>query len=79
MMTMILYISSRSKIGFHIAVKLLRANANVIITTRFPKDAYKRFAELPDAGSLLQRIQIYPLDLRVVNEYEEWFYMVLLR
>ena len=34
----------RAKIGMYIALMLLRAGADVTITTRFPKDAVRRFA-----------------------------------
>ena len=33
----------RVKIGFHTALKLLRAGARVIVTTRFRQDAFERF------------------------------------
>jgi len=54
----------RVKIGFEAALKLLRCGARVIVTTRFPKDAAKRFAEVEGAEEWLDRLQVYGLDLR---------------
>src|SRR5262249_41914132 len=34
----------RVKIGYQAALKLLRGNATVVVTTRFPRDAARRFA-----------------------------------
>src|SRR5690606_34192015 len=39
----------RAKIGMHIALRLLRDGAHTTITTRFPRDAVRRFSSLPDA------------------------------
>jgi NAD(P)-dependent dehydrogenase (short-subunit alcohol dehydrogenase family) len=39
---------ARIKIGFEIAVKLLRDGATVIATTRFWKDAFLRYQKQPD-------------------------------
>jgi NAD(P)-dependent dehydrogenase (short-subunit alcohol dehydrogenase family) len=54
----------RIKIGFHLACKLLRDGAHVTITTRFPRDAARRFAALPDAADLADRLRIVGIDLR---------------
>lgn len=52
----------RVKIGFHTAVKLLRDGAEVIVTTRFPRDAARRFAALPDAADWVGRLHVYGVD-----------------
>jgi hypothetical protein len=52
----------RMKIGFHVALKLLRDGAAVLVTTRFPRDAARRFAQVPDAAEWLSRLQIYGVD-----------------
>ena len=39
---------ARVKIGYQAALKLLRAGAHVIVTTRFPVDAASRYAKEPD-------------------------------
>ena len=54
----------RVKIGFHVALKLLRAGANVVVTTRFPADGAKRFSEEPDYNEWKTRLQLFGLDLR---------------
>ncbi len=54
----------RSKIGMYIALRLLRDGAHTTITTRFPKDAVRRFADLPDSGDWLHRLKIVGIDLR---------------
>jgi NAD(P)-dependent dehydrogenase (short-subunit alcohol dehydrogenase family) len=55
---------ARVKIGFQAALKLLRAGAHVIVTTRFPVDAADRYSREPDASSYQERLQIHGLDLR---------------
>jgi NAD(P)-dependent dehydrogenase (short-subunit alcohol dehydrogenase family) len=54
----------RVKIGFEAALKLLRAGANLVVTTRFPRDAASRFAAQEDSSLWITRLQIYGLDLR---------------
>jgi NAD(P)-dependent dehydrogenase (short-subunit alcohol dehydrogenase family) len=55
---------ARVKIGFQAALKLLRAGAHVIVTTRFPVDAAARYAREPDFSDFGSRLQIHGLDLR---------------
>jgi len=55
---------ARVKIGYQAALKLLRAGANVVATTRFPVDAASRYAQEPDFGAFSDRLQIYGVDLR---------------
>ncbi|GAA1505724.1 NAD(P)-dependent dehydrogenase (short-subunit alcohol dehydrogenase family) [Agromyces terreus] len=54
----------RAKIGMYIALRLLRDGAHTTITTRFPRDAARRFAAMPDAGEWLHRLKIVGIDLR---------------
>ncbi len=54
----------RVKIGFHAALKLLQAGAYVIVTTRFPRDAAKRFLAEEDSNQWRHRLQLHGLDLR---------------
>eukprot|EP00045_Choanoeca_perplexa_P009045 m.85450 g.85450 ORF g.85450 m.85450 type:complete len:465 (+) comp14724_c0_seq9:270-1664(+) len=54
----------RIKIGYQIVLKLLRAGATVVVTTRFPQDALRRYQEEEDAADWLSRLQLYGLDLR---------------
>jgi NAD(P)-dependent dehydrogenase (short-subunit alcohol dehydrogenase family) len=55
---------ARVKIGFQAALKLLRAGAHVIVTTRFPVDAAERYSREPDYPIFSERLQIHGLDLR---------------
>ena len=55
---------ARVKIGFNASLKLLRAGAHVIVTTRFPVDAADRYAHEPDFPAFADRLQIHGLDLR---------------
>ena len=55
---------ARVKIGYQAALKLLRAGAHVVVTTRFPVDAASRYAKEPDFSSFGGRLQIFGLDLR---------------
>lgn len=54
----------RIKIGYQVALKLLRDGARVIVTTRFPYDAASRFAQEIDFKNWENRLQIYGLELR---------------
>ena len=54
----------RAKIGMYIALRLLRDGAHTTITTRFPKDAVRRFAALEDSADWLHRLKIVGIDLR---------------
>ncbi|MEO7348326.1 MAG: SDR family NAD(P)-dependent oxidoreductase [Terrimesophilobacter sp.] len=54
----------RAKIGMHIALRLLRDGAHTTITTRFPRDAARRFSSLPDSSDWLHRLRIVGIDLR---------------
>jgi len=54
----------RAKIGMYIALRLLRDGAHTTITTRFPNDAVRRFAAMPDSADWLDRLQVVGIDLR---------------
>jgi NAD(P)-dependent dehydrogenase (short-subunit alcohol dehydrogenase family) len=54
----------RVKIGYQAGIKLLRAGAQLIVTTRFPRDSAARYAQEPDFGEWGQRLEIFGLDLR---------------
>jgi NAD(P)-dependent dehydrogenase (short-subunit alcohol dehydrogenase family) len=54
----------RVKIGYQAGVKLLRAGARLIVTTRFPRDSAARYAREADFGEWADRLEIYGLDLR---------------
>jgi NAD(P)-dependent dehydrogenase (short-subunit alcohol dehydrogenase family) len=54
----------RAKIGMYIALRLLRDGAHTTITTRFPNDAVRRFAAMPDSAEWLHRLRVVGIDLR---------------
>ncbi len=54
----------RVKIGYQAGLKLLRAGARLIVTTRFPRDSAARYAQEPDFAQWSDRLEIFGLDLR---------------
>ena len=60
----------RIKIGYEIAVSLLRAGARVTVTTRFPRDAEQRYADLP--AELRERLTIEGLDFLDLRGVSAW-------
>ena len=55
---------ARVKIGYAVVLRLLRAGAQVIATTRFPRDAASRYAQEEDFNEWSDRLQVYRLELR---------------
>lgn len=66
----------RIKIGHATALSLLRMGCEVHVTTRFPRDAARRFAEQPDHADWWPRLHLYGLDFRdlpaVLAQVERW-------
>ena len=54
----------RVKIGYQAGIKLLRSGAELIVTTRFPRDSAVRYSTEPDFAEWGHRLHIYGLDLR---------------
>jgi NAD(P)-dependent dehydrogenase (short-subunit alcohol dehydrogenase family) len=54
----------RVKIGYQAGIKLLRAGAHLIVTTRFPRDSAQRYAQEADFSEWADRLEIFGLDLR---------------
>jgi NAD(P)-dependent dehydrogenase (short-subunit alcohol dehydrogenase family) len=54
----------RVKIGYQAGIKLLRAGAELVVTTRFPRDAALRYSREPDFADWSARLEIFGLDLR---------------
>jgi len=63
---------ARVKIGYQAAIMLLRNGCHVIITTRFPRDAARRFAAEADFGEWGDRVEIHGLDLRHIPSVEDF-------
>lgn len=66
----ILVTGARVKIGYYTALKLLRAGAEVIVTSRFPVDTAQRYAREDDFLRWHDRLHIYGLDLRQIDKVE---------
>jgi len=63
----------RIKIGYQIALRLLRDGAErVIVTTRFPADAAHRFAAEPDHSTWSGHLDLVGLDLRSLPAVESF-------
>ncbi|HUZ07438.1 MAG TPA: SDR family oxidoreductase [Candidatus Paceibacterota bacterium] len=54
----------RVKIGYQAGIKLLRAGAHLIVSTRFPRDSAMRYSQEPDFAEWKDRLAIFGLDLR---------------
>jgi len=61
---------SRVKIGFQVCLKLLRAGATVVATTRFPNNAVAAYKRESDFNEWSDRLHVYGLDLRDVTGLE---------
>lgn len=65
----------RIKIGYLVALKLLRAGATVVITTRFPNDALLKYTMETDFASFSSRLKIYGMNTlcsRSVDEFVDY-------
>jgi len=62
----------RVKIGYQAGIKLLRAGAHLIVTTRFPRDAASRYARETDFDDWSDRLEIFGLDLRHTPSVENF-------
>ncbi len=62
----------RVKIGYQAGIKLLRAGAQLIVTTRFPRDSAARYAQEPDFAEWGDRLEIFGLDLRHTPSVESF-------
>ena len=61
---------ARLKIGYQAALKMLRAGATVIATTRFPVDGALRYSREKDFEEWRGRLHVYGLDLRHIPSVE---------
>jgi NAD(P)-dependent dehydrogenase (short-subunit alcohol dehydrogenase family) len=61
---------ARANIGYGVALRLLRAGARVIVTTRFPHRAAQQYSQQVDFKDWCDRLQIYALDLRDLASVE---------
>ncbi|MGI5142420.1 MULTISPECIES: SDR family NAD(P)-dependent oxidoreductase [unclassified Streptomyces] len=54
----------RVKIGFQLALMMLRDGAEVLVTTRFPHDTARRFRAAPGSEAWLDKLTVLAVDLR---------------
>ncbi|MFJ6658104.1 SDR family oxidoreductase [Streptomyces sp. NPDC091377] len=54
----------RVKIGFQLALMMLRDGAELVVTSRFPYDTLRRFRAAPDSAGWLDRLTVVAVDLR---------------
>ncbi|MEO8196518.1 MAG: SDR family oxidoreductase [Thermoanaerobaculia bacterium] len=69
----------RVKIGYQAGLKLLRAGAHLIVTTRFPRDSALRYAREADFPEWADRLEIFGLDLRHTPSVETFCHLLLTR
>ncbi|MFD5431256.1 SDR family oxidoreductase [Kitasatospora sp. NPDC127067] len=54
----------RVKIGFQLALMMLRDGAELIVTSRFPQDTVRRFRAAEGSGQWWERLSVVGIDLR---------------
>ena len=62
--TVVLLTGGRVKIGYQAGIKMLRCGAQLIVATRFPRDAAARYAAESDFAEWGDRLEVFGLDLR---------------
>eukprot|EP01080_Neovahlkampfia_damariscottae_P011914 gene11914-5319_t len=62
----------RIKVGFSTAIMLLRANAKVVVTSRFVKDILQRFEKESDFKKYRKNLEVYPLDMKSLEHVMEF-------
>jgi NAD(P)-dependent dehydrogenase (short-subunit alcohol dehydrogenase family) len=58
----------RVNLGYHTALRLLRCGAHVIVSTRYPYDAEKRYLAELDADNWKQRLRLIGADFRTASD-----------
>ncbi|MEU8576511.1 SDR family oxidoreductase [Streptomyces asoensis] len=60
----VLLTGGRVKIGFQLALMMLRDGARTVVTSRFPHDTVRRFRAQPGSAAWLDRLTVVAVDLR---------------
>ncbi|MGW0945383.1 SDR family NAD(P)-dependent oxidoreductase [Streptomyces sp. NPDC002623] len=60
----VLLTGGRVKIGFRLALMMLRDGAETVVTSRFPHDTVRRFRAEPGSAQWLDRLTVLAVDLR---------------
>ncbi|KAH9480271.1 hypothetical protein JR316_0006869 [Psilocybe cubensis] len=58
----------RINLGYHTALRLLRCGANVVVSSRYPMDAEKRYLQEHDSNDWLTRLKIVGADFRAASD-----------
>jgi NAD(P)-dependent dehydrogenase (short-subunit alcohol dehydrogenase family) len=58
----------RINLGYHTALRLLRCGANVVVSTRYPMDAEKRYMKETDSEQWKARLKIVGADFRSAKD-----------
>jgi len=75
--TVALLTGGRVKIGYQAGIRLLRSGAELIVATRFPRDAAARYAAEPDFADWGDRLEVFGLDLRHTPSVEAFCHHLL--
>ncbi|MFP5577007.1 MAG: SDR family NAD(P)-dependent oxidoreductase [Acidimicrobiia bacterium] len=75
--TVALLTGGRVKIGYQAGIRLLRSGAELIVATRFPRDAAARYAAEDDFGEWGHRLEVFGLDLRHTPSVEAFCHHLL--
>jgi NAD(P)-dependent dehydrogenase (short-subunit alcohol dehydrogenase family) len=75
--TVALLTGGRVKIGYQAGIRLLRSGAELIVATRFPRDAAARYAAEPDFSDWGDRLEVFGLDLRHTPSVEAFCHHLL--
>ncbi|MCK1814627.1 SDR family NAD(P)-dependent oxidoreductase [Streptomyces sp. XM4011] len=62
----------RVKIGFQLALMLLRDGAELLVTSRFPADTLRRFRAVPGSDAWFGRLTVVGIDLRDPRQVAGW-------
>lgn len=58
----------RINLGYHTALRLLRCGTKVVVSSRYPKDAYKRYLSEQDSDTWKERLKIVGADFRAAKD-----------
>ena len=75
--TVALLTGGRVKIGYQAGIRLLRSGAELIVATRFPRDAAARYAAEVDFADWGHRLEVFGLDLRHTPSVEAFCHHLL--
>jgi NAD(P)-dependent dehydrogenase (short-subunit alcohol dehydrogenase family) len=75
--TVALLTGGRVKIGYQAGIRLLRSGAELIVCTRFPRDAAARYAAEHDFEDWGHRLEVFGLDLRHTPSVEAFCHHLL--